>query len=220
MAGLMEGRAALPGSAPPGLDRIVLQVPARIARRIAIPPRRACWPISARCKDRRQRRRRAPVTTAPPSLWWWQFHQATLAVLDAATPVLALLVRQSLRAPYGRWIFLAVLALATIAVIAAAEPALHVAGACLDARGRTGRGCFPGLPRRRVCSPSSCSLSAFALGTECGHHGRAIALGGLILVASLAIIEPATTSGAGLRQEGLSNRILFKLFFFRSPESQ
>ena len=117
-----------------------------------------------------------PVTTAPPSLWWWQFHQATLAVLDAATPVLALLVRQSLGAPYGRWIFLAVLALATIAVVLRLNllftSRVHASmlagppGAAVSLGRRGGESA-----RRR---PARVRIRA-RYGV--GHHGRAIALG-------------------------------------------
>ncbi len=42
-------------------------------------------------------------------------------------------------------------------------------------------------------------VSAFALGTESDTTAAPLLSVGLILVASLAIIEPATTSGAGLR---------------------
>ena len=46
-------------------------------------------------------------------------------------------------------------------------------------------------------------VSAFALGTESDTTAAPLLSVGLILVASLAIIEPATTSGAGLRSGGL-----------------
>ena len=45
-------------------------------------------------------------------------------------------------------------------------------------------------------------VSAFALGTESDTTAAPLLSVGLILVASLAIIEPATTSGAGLRAGG------------------
>jgi hypothetical protein len=45
-------------------------------------------------------------------------------------------------------------------------------------------------------------LSALALGTESDATAAPLLSVGLILVASLAIIEPATTAGAGLRAEG------------------
>ena len=50
------------------------------------------------------------------ALWWWRFHQITIAVLVAASPVLAFVVRKGLPVPYGRWGFLLVLGLATLGV--------------------------------------------------------------------------------------------------------
>ena len=200
MAGLMEGRAALPGNAPPGLDRIVLKC-------LRASPSDRYPSATSLLADLRALQGSAsdagvqPVTTAPPSLWWWQFHQATLAVLDAATPVLALLVRQSLGAPYGRWIFLAVLALATIAVVLRLNLLFtsRVHASMLPAhRARL----FPWVVAAESLLAVVLLVSAFALGTESDTTAAPLLSVGLILVASLAIIEPATTSGAGLRSGG------------------
>ena len=115
MAALMEGRATLPGQALAGLDRIVL-------RCLRASPTDRYDSAAALGEDLRQLTPSAghPVMVAPtpaaPALWWWQFHQTSLAIVDAATPVLALLIRRSIGPPFGRWLFLGVLALATIAV--------------------------------------------------------------------------------------------------------
>ena len=197
MAGLMEGRAALPGNAPPGLDSVVLKC-LRASPSDRYPSATNLLADLRALQGAPSDVTVQPVTTAPPSLWWWQFHQATLAVLDAATPVLALLVRQSLGAPYGRWIFLTVLALATIAVVLRLNLLFtsRVHASMLSAhRARL----FPWVVAAESLLAVVLLVSAFALGTESDTTAAPLLSVGLILVASLAIIEPATTSGAGLR---------------------
>jgi hypothetical protein len=198
MAGLMEGRAALPGNGPPGLDRIVL-------RCLRASPSDRYPSASALLEDLRALQSSSgdaapqPVTIAAPSLWWWQFHQTVLAILDAATPVLALLVRRSL--PYGRSIFLTVLALATIGVVLRLNllftSRVH-ASMLVSHRARL----FPWVVAAEGLLAVVLLVSALALGTESDATAAPLLSVGLILVASLAIIEPATTAGAGLRAEG------------------
>jgi hypothetical protein len=198
MAGLMEGRTALPGNAPPGLDRITL-------RCLRASPSDRYPSASALLGDLRALQGAPSDAAVQPagataSLWWWQFHQATLAVLDAATPVLALLVRQSLRAPYGRSVFLAVLALATIAVMLRLNllftSRVH-APMLASHRARL----FPWVVAAEGLLAVVLLVSALALGTDADTSAAPLLSVGLILIASLALIEPATTSGAGLRSE-------------------
>jgi hypothetical protein len=197
MAGLMEGRTALPGNAPPGLDRIVL-------RCLRASPSDRYPSASALLEDLRALRSSSgdaaaqAIATGTP-LWWWQFHQTMLAVVDAATPVLALLVRRSL--PHGRAIFLTVLALATIAVVLRLNllftSRVH-ASMLVSHRVRL----FPWVVTAEGLLALVLLVSAFALGSESDATAAPLLSVGLVLVASLAIIEPATTSGAGLRAGG------------------
>jgi len=133
-------------------------------------------------------------------LWWWQFHQTSLAIVDAATPVLALLIRRAMGPPYGRWIFLGVLAVATIAVtlrlnllftsrVHSSQLAAH--------RGRL----FPWIAAAEVMLAGVLLGSALHLGADADITAAPLLSVALVLVASLAIIEPATTRGAGLARE-------------------
>jgi hypothetical protein len=199
MAGLIEGRTALPGNAPPGLDRIVL-------RCLRASPAERYQSSSALLADLRALQGTPSdvalqPSVAAPTLWWWQFHQAMLAVVDAATPVLAILARQSLRPPYGRWVFLSVLALATIAVMLRLNLLFtsRVHGSMLAShRARL----FPWVVAAEGLLALVLLVSALALGTDADTTAAPLLSVGLILVASLALIEPATTAGAGLRSGG------------------
>jgi hypothetical protein len=200
MASLMEGHAALPGRALAGLDRIALKcLRASPSDRFAsasvlLDDLRALRATMASTSDP------AAAAAIPPSsgLWWWQFHQATLAALDAATPVLALLVRRSVSARYGRWIFLAVLALATIAVTLRLNllftSRVH-ASMLAPHRARL----FPWIVVAEGLLAAVLLFSALTLGTDADTTAAPLLSIALILVVSLALIEPATTSGAGLR---------------------
>jgi hypothetical protein len=195
----MEGRAALPGNAPPGLDRIALRC-LRASPADRYPSASALLDDLRALKGASSDAAVQPAAVAP-SLWWWQFHQSVLAILDAATPVLALLVRRSLGVPYGRWIFLTVLALATIAVVLRLNllftSRVH-APMLVSHRARL----FPWVVAAESLLAVVLLVSALALGTESDTTAAPLLSVGLILVASLAIIEPATTSGAGLRSGG------------------
>ncbi len=200
MAGLMEGRDPLPGQAPPGLDRVAL-------RCLRSSPADRYPSASALLDDLRllkaSHSHAGPVAPPPRSaaLWWWQFHQSTLAVVDASTPVLALLARQSVRAPYGRWIFLAVLALATVAVTLRLNllftSRVHVP-MLQQHRARL----FPWIAVAEGLIATLLLLSAVTLGTDADTAAAPLLSVALVLLASLAIIEPTTTAGAGLGARG------------------
>ncbi|HEY7497900.1 MAG TPA: serine/threonine-protein kinase [Vicinamibacterales bacterium] len=135
-------------------------------------------------------------------LWWWQFHQATMTAVDISTPILAALVRGGIGRPYGTWIFFAVLALATAAVTlrlnllftARVHPAI--------------------LPRHRSklfrwIAPAEFVLALTMLGSaitvnETNPIVAAIQISlAIVMVASLTLIEPATTGGAGLENDAI-----------------
>ncbi len=129
-------------------------------------------------------------------LWWWQMHQATLAAVIAGMPVACWFLRGWDRSA-GSKIFLVVLALATVSVTIRLN---------LLFTSRVHRAHLPSQ-RRRVYLPMAAveaTLGAIlvvaavlAAGT---HDGLAAVLVTLAVatVASLGIIEPATTRAAGL----------------------
>jgi hypothetical protein len=138
-----------------------------------------------------------PATGAPP-LWWWRFHQASVAAVNGLTPVAGWFVRRWAESrPIGATMFFLLLALATISVtlrlnllfISRVQPAsLAVHRARL----------FPYI------AVTESLLAIVLLGSAAlvagGYDGMSALLVTLAVVtaASLAIIEPATTTAAGL----------------------
>ena len=139
----------------------------------------------------------AAVRQPSSALWWWQFHQVTVAMVNGFTPVAAWFVRRWAGPPYGSLVFFAILALATISVtlrlnlffISRIHPAT--------------------LPRHRSrlytsIAAAEALLALVLLGSAAlvagPYDGMAAILVTLavVTIASLGIIEPATTSAAGL----------------------
>jgi len=138
------------------------------------------------------------LTAAPEAgpLWWWQMHQATVAAVVASMPVACWFLRQWDRS-IGSKVFLLVLALSTVSVTirlnllftSRVHPA-HLA-----------------RQRARVYAPMAAVeaflgvvLLASAAVVAGPYDGLAAVLVTLAVatVASLGIIEPATTGAAGL----------------------
>ena len=144
-------------------------------------------------------------TTSPPpahqdGLWWWQFHQTVVAVVNAAVPVMVWAVRHWLGRPYGSTMFLIALALATISVTlrlnllftSRVHPTLLI-----DHRARL----FPAVAFADALLATALLVAA-AL-TAGDHDGIAAVFVSVavVMLASLALIEPTTTRAAGLSQK-------------------
>ena len=133
-------------------------------------------------------------------LWWWQFHQTIMTLVDVATPVLAWMARPQPGQPLRTQLFLAVLALATGAVTlrlnllftARVHPAMLAAH-----RARL----------FRWIASAETGIAALLLGAatiiaETRPLTAAILVSlAIVMLASLAVIEPATAGGADLERK-------------------
>ncbi len=139
------------------------------------------------------------VVPAPDTafgFWWWQFHQRMMTVVDIVTPILAWLVRPAL----GSWrtqIFLAILALATAAVTLRLNLLFtaRVHTAILQAH-------HAKLFRWIAVAEAAIAVLLLVIAAVIAdlRPVTAAILVSLAIVmgASLALIEPATTAAAGL----------------------
>ncbi len=130
-------------------------------------------------------------------LWWWQFHQGTMTVVDAVTPILAWFARPAPGQSFRTQLFLAVLALATAAVTLRLNLLFtsRVHPAMLQAhRSRLFRwiaGAETGI--------AVLLLGSAAIVAETRPAIAAVLVSlTIVMLASLAVIEPATAGGAGL----------------------
>jgi serine/threonine-protein kinase len=143
------------------------------------------------------------VAAFPPprhdALWWWQFHQHVVAVVNAAAPAVIWSVRRWIGAPAGSRLFLAALTLATISVAvrlnlsftARVHPEMLI-----DHRARA----FPAIAAVDTLLAGALFISGALIAGD--HDAVAALLVGLaaVTLASLSLIEPATTRAAGLNR--------------------
>jgi serine/threonine-protein kinase len=142
-----------------------------------------------------------PLAADGQAMWWWRFHQGAIAALNTAMPVAAFAMRRWPPAPYGSWIFYAVLTLATVSVtlrlnlIFASRVHPH---SLVPHRARL----FPAI------AAADALLAAVLLGAAAilaGPHDEMAALllvAAIVLLASLTLVEPATTRAAGIKKVG------------------
>ena len=196
MTELMEGRTAgLSRALPlPGLDRIV--------RRCLRPsPAERYASAEALLADLRALDSvgtPAPAPRVSDALWWWQFHQVAIAVINGLMPVAMWKIRKWIPPPYGSTLFLAALTLATISVTLR----LHLLftsrvhpGTLVEQRSRS----FFGVA---FADATLALLQLVAAALIAGQHDELSALFlsvGIVILASLGLIEPATTKAAGLK---------------------
>jgi hypothetical protein len=138
-----------------------------------------------------------PIGTGSPGLWWWLFHQGMMTAVDIATPVLAWIVRPGLGSGFRTQFFLAVLGLATAAVTLRLN-LLFTARVHPSWLAAHRRKLFRWIAMAEV-GIAVLLLAAAAVFAE-GRPGMAAVFVSLsiVMMASLALIEPATTGGAGL----------------------
>ena len=192
---LSEGKLApLRASLPmPGLEAIVQ----RCLRR---DPAERYQSAGTLLEDLRQLRESGRAAWSPShGLWWWQFHQVSVAALDAAMPVLAWLARRWVGGRLGQALFFLVLALATTAVTVRLN-LVFTSRVHPDLLPRHHARLFPWIARAEMVLAALLVLAAAAIATD--HEATAAALIGVavVTVASVIVIEPATAGGAGIRE--------------------
>jgi len=196
LARMMEGRpATLSRQLPiPGLEPI-------IRRCLKVAPGDRYPSADAVLDDLRRlasgSRTQAVALADDDGLWWWQFHQRTVTVVDAIAPVLVGLGGTWLSRRSGTWLFFGALALATIAVTlrlnllftARVHPAMLA-----EHRAKL----------VRWISAAEFALSLLMAGTAVAVMeaspiiAAVLVCVAMVMLASLTLIEPATTGGAGL----------------------
>jgi hypothetical protein len=140
----------------------------------------------------------APVASPPDAgLWWWRFHQVTTTMIDVVTPILAWMARPALGPRLGTQVFLAVLALATAAVTLRLN-LLFTAQIHPSMLGAHRARWF------RWIAGAEAGIALAFLGAAAGISEARPALAAvlvslaIVMLASIAVIEPATASGAEL----------------------
>jgi hypothetical protein len=137
------------------------------------------------------------IGPAPAGFWWWQFHQASVSVVTGLTPIPVWLVRHWARDPYGSWLFYGALVLATVSVTLRTN--LLFAARVYPARIVAHRArLYPVIAGAEAVLTGLLLVAAALIA---GPHDATAALlvsVGIVIIASLGMIEPATTSAAGI----------------------
>ena len=130
--------------------------------------------------------------------WWWRFHQAAMAIVLSVMPAMAWSIRGFPGIhPYGSWLFFLSLAIATISV-ALRLNLLFIARVQPEMLPHHRARVFPALPI--IDSALALLMIAAAIrlaGDYDGIAGFLISLG-VVIIASVFLIEPATTRAARL----------------------
>jgi eukaryotic-like serine/threonine-protein kinase len=132
------------------------------------------------------------------ALWWWRFHQAAFAILAAAAPIAAWAARGWIGRPYGSWVFYSVLTLATISVTLRLN-LLFTSRVHPDSLAGHRARVFPALAAADTLLAAGLAGAAALLAGAHDELGAVLLVMGMVILASLALVEPATTRAAGLR---------------------
>jgi predicted Ser/Thr protein kinase len=194
MTELLEGRASgLSRPLPlPGLDRIVRRcLRAAPADRY---PSSAALLVDLRALGSSEGR--APVAQGD-RLWWWQFHQLVIAALNGLTPAAMWALRTWIGKPYGSGLFLATLMLATASVTLRLNlwfmSRVHP-DALVDHRARL----FPAIVTADALIAVAQLGAAVRIAVDHDEIAALLVSVAVATLASLALIEPATTKAARL----------------------
>jgi predicted Ser/Thr protein kinase len=139
---------------------------------------------------------RSPGET-PARFWWWQFHQASMAVLNGLTPIPAWLVRQWADRPFGSWVFYTVLVLATVSVTLRCN-LLFAARVYPESLPSHRARLFPAIIAAEALLGLVLLICAALVAGPHDAIAAVLVSVAIIVIASLVIIEPATTGAAGM----------------------
>jgi predicted Ser/Thr protein kinase len=194
MTELMEGRAGgLSRTLPlPGLDRVIRRcLRAAPADRY---PSGAALLADLRAIGTAEGRVAAP---RGERLWWWQFHQLAIAVVNGGMPAAVWAVRSWIATPYRSVLMVTTLMLATVSVTLRLNlwftSRVHP-DALVDHRARL----FPAVVVADALTATAVLAVAALIGAEHDAIAALLVSFAVAALASLALIEPATTKGAGL----------------------
>jgi hypothetical protein len=194
MTELLEGRASgLSRALPlPGLDRV-------IRRCLRAAPAERYPSAAALLADLRAlgAANRPAAVPHGDRLWWWQFHQLAIAVVNGAMPAAVWAVRPWIGAPYRSVLMVATLMLATVSVTLRLNlwftSRVHP-DALVDHRARL----FPAVVTADALTAVAVLAVAALIGAEHDAIAALLVSVAVAALASLGLIEPATTKGAGL----------------------
>jgi hypothetical protein len=200
MAELLEGKTpGLSRTLPvPGLDRIVR----RCIRRTPAERYATADALLVDLHALAGSRGGGALPARHDSFWWWQCHQIIVSGVNAAAPAAVWVVRHWVEPPpYGSRLFLASLTLATISVTLRLN--LFFASrvhpeTLMDHRARISAGI---AIMDTLLAGSLLGTAALIAGVHDGIAAIFVAFAAVML-ASLALIEPATTTAAGLTRTG------------------
>ena len=195
MTELIEGRTTgLSRALPfPGLDRIVRHC-------LRARPEERYPAGGALLADLRELERSGDVAsprTPPDAIWWWQFHQTAMAILNGVMPAAVWAVRRFITLPYGSALFLATLMLATVSVTLRLNllftSRVHPS-TLVEHRARL----FPAIVFADALLAATLLVTAARIAGDYDEVAALILTVAVVILASLTLIEPATTRAADL----------------------
>jgi serine/threonine-protein kinase len=133
------------------------------------------------------------------SLWWWQFHQGAIAAINTVMPIAAWAIRRWPPRPYGSWIFYTVLALATVSVTLRLN-LLFTSRVHPDTLPAHRARLFPAIAVADTLLAGALMAASAAIAGVHEEIGALLLVVAIVMLAALALVEPATTRSAGLTE--------------------
>jgi serine/threonine protein kinase len=199
---LLEGRAvtAIAVTLPiPGLEPILRRCLRRDASERYASARPVLHDLQALRLTGAQPPAPPPLETSPAALGWWQVHQAVLAVVIASMPVATWFVRRW-DPRMASWLFLVVLALATISV-ATRLNLLFTSRVDLPHLRDQRRRVYPVMAGAEAVLGVLLLASAALVAGDTDALASVLVTLAVVTMASLGVIEPATTAAANIDSE-------------------